>query len=477
MSSLVSLLLKRSPSSSRPSRGCNVFSRRFSSSLPRLCSSDLLRSTGPSEERQDVTVIDQLMNVVRQRSNPHHRSVIPVRVSQLWSKTISSLSTSTPTATAPPSAATATAYPPPTRRMHESYTELILAFASEPDLLDQYTNASGGLRIGKLMENLDSLAGSIAYKHVLGPEVRILGGVLDKGFFIVTAAVDRLDMLKALTPGNISDLRLCGHVIYAGRSSMEIVVKMELVGVRDETVMLGRFSMVCRDGITQKAKSVPGLALSTPEEQTLSAMGAAFKQRKKSLSLHSLDRVPPTRDDVAQLHELFLRHGQNDGLNNHIERVWMEDTALENCLLMFPQERNIHSKIFGGYLMRLAYELSFATTSLFSRRALRFLSLDGLSFSHPVPIGSILRLRSHVACIGSNPKFPLLAHATVNARVVDIESGKELTTNDFRFTWCDDHGPALGRTVVPKTYQEAMEWIEAKRALEAGDEIRKLMAS
>jgi acyl-coenzyme A thioesterase 9 len=46
-------------------------------------------------------------------------------------------------------------------------------------------------------------------------------------------------MLKALTSGNISNLRLCGHVIHTGRSSMEIVVKVELVGVRDETVMLG----------------------------------------------------------------------------------------------------------------------------------------------------------------------------------------------------------------------------------------------
>lgn len=44
-------------------------------------------------------------------------------------------------------------------------------------------------------------------------------------------------------------------------------------------------------------------------------------------------------------------------------------------------------------------------------------------------------------------------HATVKADVVDVESGEELTTNKFRFTWCDDHGPRLGRRVVPKTYQ------------------------
>lgn len=75
--------------------------------------------------------------------------------------------------------------------MQDSYSELLLPFGSEPELLEQYTNASGGLRIGKLMEHLDSLAGSIAYKHVLGPGVNIAENVRDRGFFIVTAAVDR----------------------------------------------------------------------------------------------------------------------------------------------------------------------------------------------------------------------------------------------------------------------------------------------
>ncbi|KAF8584449.1 Thioesterase/thiol ester dehydrase-isomerase [Ramaria rubella] len=358
--------------------------------------------------------------------------------------------------------------------MQDSYSELLLPFRSQPVLLEQYTNASGGIRIGKLMEHLDSLAGSIAYKHVLGPGINMAENVQDREFFIVTAAVDRLDMLRPLTPENVRDLRVCGHVIHTGRSSMEVVVKMELIGIKDEIVLLGRFSMVCRDTLTHKAKPIPRLTPSTPEEQALFVMGAAHKGRKMSLALNSLDKAPPTTIEVAKLHQLFLHHGQNRmHPNTDPERVWMEDTAVENCLLMFPQERNVHSKIFGGYLMRLAYELSITTAMLFSRRALRFLSLDGLSFRHPVPIGSILRLRSHVVYAATNEEYPTLVHATVKASVVDVETGTELTTNDFRFTWCDDNGPPLRRRVIPKTYQEAMEWVEAKRALEMGDEIRK----
>jgi hypothetical protein len=80
----------------------------------------------------------------------------------------------------------------PPRSMHDSYTETMLPFASDPQLFEQYTNASGGIRTGKLFEHLDSLAGSISYKHLLGPHVQSLGRIADeRGFYIVTAAVDR----------------------------------------------------------------------------------------------------------------------------------------------------------------------------------------------------------------------------------------------------------------------------------------------
>jgi hypothetical protein len=63
--------------------------------------------------------------------------------------------------------------------------------------------------------------------------------------------------------------------------------------------------------------------------------------------------------------------------------------------------------------MRLAYEvhklllcqvtdfdgcikLGFTNASVFTRGSVRFLSLDGISFARPVPIGSILRLTSHI---------------------------------------------------------------------------------
>lgn len=79
----------------------------------------------------------------------------------------------------------------PPRNMHDTYTQIVLPFKSSPELFEQYTNAYGGLRTGMLVEHLDSLAGSISYKHMLGPDVETLGRISERGFYVVTASVDR----------------------------------------------------------------------------------------------------------------------------------------------------------------------------------------------------------------------------------------------------------------------------------------------
>lgn len=88
----------------------------------------------------------------------------------------------------------------------------------------------------------------------------------------------------------------------------------------------------------------------------------------------------------------------------------------------------------------------------------------------------------------------VIQHVWVHADVVNLATGAEQRTNDFRFTWGRESGPPLKRMIVPKTYgggsplnitwrnariithyhTEAMQWLEGRRALEMGSEIRKL---
>ncbi|KLO11665.1 Thioesterase/thiol ester dehydrase-isomerase [Schizopora paradoxa] len=393
---------------------------------------------------------------------------MPVRTPRLWSESLLTSGTeSKPTTEAKPQ-------DPVPRHMYDSYSQVVFPFSSSPELLEQYVNAWGGIRTGKLMEHLDSLAGSIAYKHMLGPTVETLGKINERGYYIVTASVDRLDMLSSLHP--VRDIRLGGHVIYTGRSSMEVAVTMEaLEGPgKERTVMLGRFSMVCRDAQTHKAHPVNPLIADTPEEKRLLAIGESLKARKQLEAQHSLSRVPPSIEEAQELHGVYLSGLNRTEDHSQYEQVYMHTTKLEKTMLMFPQERNVHQKVFGGYLMRLAYELGFANATLFSRRKhLRFLSLDGIAFERPVSIGSILKLKS-IVTHSSSKEYPAVVHVFVQANVVDPLTGAEQKTNDFRFTWCDDGGEPLQRVVVPQTYAESMRWIEGRRALEMGERIRGL---
>ncbi|KAF8890622.1 Thioesterase/thiol ester dehydrase-isomerase [Infundibulicybe gibba] len=340
------------------------------------------------------------------------------------------------------------------RSMLDSYSEITLPFGSSSQLFEEYTNASGGIRTESLlMEHLDSLAGSISYKHMLGPSVQTIGRIQERGFYIVTASVDRLDMLAPLV--STRDLRLSGQVIYTGKSSMEVAVRMESVGKGNP---MKPFSMVCRDANTHQARQVNPLTISSPEERALYSMGELIRSKRQSSALRSLTRVPPSSEEAKSLHSFYLQYGQP---NPRGERVWMGDTRVEKFLYLF-----------GVWMICLP--LGFTNSSMFTRGPVKFLSLDGISFARPVPIGSILRLTSHILHSTTSAQYPMLVHVGVKANVVDVQTGTEQTTNDFRFTWCQDHESPTPRRVVPQTYQEAMLWLEGKRALELGEEIRGL---
>lgn len=65
--------------------------------------------------------------------------------------------------------------------------------------------------MGKLLENLDSLAGAVAYRHCLPVQIAADGHAIENfhaeaskaGLYIVTASADRLDMFGDLNHENV----------------------------------------------------------------------------------------------------------------------------------------------------------------------------------------------------------------------------------------------------------------------------------
>ncbi|KAF9900424.1 hypothetical protein EC991_007340 [Linnemannia zychae] len=345
------------------------------------------------------------------------------------------------------------------RTMQDSYTEIILPFKTDKALLEEYINVGGSLRHGKIMEDLDALAGAISYKHTDD------GKTDSSPLTIVTASVDRIDLLKPL---GVCDLRLSGHVTYVGYSSMEIYMKMEEMnkdkpGEHGDTILVARFTMVARDAVTGKAAQVNPLLLRDDNEKKLFQMGEDHKTKKRVATDSALTKLPPTQEERFLIHDLYLEYSKYDDPQNKTNKPddveWMADTKMSAVHIMQPQDRNIHDKIFGGYLMRLAYELAFCNASSFIASRPTFLALDEISFRKPVPIGTFLALDSQIVYAegGDHHSFQVM----VKADVMNVKKGTRETTNTFWFTFTD---PVKGTPrIMPKTYAESMLYLEGKR--------------
>ncbi|KAL8279297.1 hypothetical protein RQP46_008334 [Phenoliferia psychrophenolica] len=229
--------------------------------------------------------------------------------------------------------------------MEDSFVAMDLLFSQDAALREQYVGGQAKVRMGRLMEDFDSLAGTAAYRHVL-PDGATPADAASHGLYIVTAAVDRMDMLRPLTnaSGEVPDLRLSGHVSYATESSLEVFVRLSTIPTATEpaaTILLGRFAMACRASTGGKQK-IAQLEVVGPEEEELFEMGKEMREGKKARSQLSLDKQPPNPKEAKMMHDLFVGRAEIFRRNAPTpkEVVWMSDTAVNAALLMHPQERN-----------------------------------------------------------------------------------------------------------------------------------------
>ncbi|GAA5924811.1 uncharacterized protein JCM15063_005740 [Sporobolomyces koalae] len=368
---------------------------------------------------------------------------------------------------------------PTERKMGDSFCSMELKFSEDEALLEEFVGSYSKVRMGALLEKFDWLAGSSAYQHVLPKGVSVADAA-KYGFYLVTAAVERMDVLRPLynPDGSVPDLRLTAHVAYATESSLEVFVRLSTITktpLESSTILIGRFTMVCRSAKGGKFP-VPKLVVEGPEEQEMFNMGRELRETKKKRALKSLEKIPPNAEEAAMMHDLFLKNAplydRKSATPPHI--VFMADTRIRSASLMHPQYRNLHNKVFGGKLMSLAYETAYSTACLFARSPVTFVALDELQFAQPVEVGSLLVLDSRVTFSpmwGEHKSF----HVSVEAATVDLYTGDKRITNTFHFTFSSDK--KLDRHVLPRTYRQAMQWLDAQRRRTLGIEVRKTYES
>lgn len=223
------------------------------------------------------------------------------------------------------------------------------------------------------------------------------------------------------------------------------------------TVLFARITMVAVDSATGKSVRVNPLVTRTDKEKKISEYAQDCKSHKRLVGESALSKAPPTEDERLTLHDIYMNYSKQEKAAESAEpSVWMEDTKLQSVFLMQPQDRNIHNKVFGGYLMRRAYELAHATGSVYAKSPVSLLSLDEIIFKKPVPVGSLLNLSSQVIYAQGDPHKSF--QVSVTAEVTDPEAGTTDLTNTFHFTLAAQDKPVP--KILPRTYAESILYLE-----------------
>ncbi|XP_076963656.1 acyl-coenzyme A thioesterase 9, mitochondrial isoform X3 [Callospermophilus lateralis] len=342
----------------------------------------------------------------------------------------------------------------PPRRMKDSYIEVLLPLGSEPELREKYLTVQNTVRFGRILEDLDSLGVLVCYMHTKNDSLKM------SPLSIVTALVDKIDMCKkSLSPEQ--DIKFSGHVSWVGKSSMEVKMQMfQLHGNEFCPVLDATFVMVARNAENKGPAFVNPLIPGNVEEEELFRQGELNKGKRIAFSSTSLLKMAPSAEERNTIHEMFLStlDPKTISFQSRVlppNAVWMESAKLKSLEVCHPQERNIFNRIFGGFLMRKAYELAWATACNFSGSRSFVVAVDDIMFQKPVEIGSLLFLSSQV-CFTQNNYIQVRVHS----EVASLQNKEHMTTNVFHFTFMSEKEVPL---VYPKTYGESMLYLDGQR--------------
>lgn len=350
------------------------------------------------------------------------------------------------------------------RMMNDSRDQVLIPLSLKSSNIEfhtKYINWRNHVRFGMLLEDLDTFAVWLAYRHNQG-EIGVHSNSNDfEPITFVTACVDHIRMDDKYDIVLDEDIYMDGFVSWVGRSSLETSMQLsqKINGVTKKFLQT-KFVIVARDA--KGKRSIPNVPLivTNDKEEAIFNDGKEGQRLRKLNEECSLLKRPPNESEIKILHDIFKKNIQSGSQKSHsrilpLNHVWIHDAHLSDTIVCFPIKRNIYGKIFGGFLMRKALELAWSNASLFSGNRCRICGVDDIMFRKSVDVGSILLLSSQV-CYSTDHYMEVL----VDAEVLDVVTGNRELTNTFYLTFQSDR---IVPTVVPYSYSEGMLYLDAKR--------------
>ncbi|XP_017852791.1 acyl-coenzyme A thioesterase 9, mitochondrial isoform X2 [Drosophila busckii] len=353
----------------------------------------------------------------------------------------------------------------PKRSMKDSYTTAVLPFKEDERIRVHYVNHLGRLRLGRLMEDLDLFAVWICHRHVYVPK-------LPKGipmpYTFVTLLVDKVEILQDSLSA-FEDIELSGHVSWAGNSSMEITIYL-----RQEMQNMARavFMMVSRNATNTGPAPVNPLEPANELEERCLADAQRRQTVRKANQHQSVLNKRPTKSDEQLMFELFQRtkgkslvHDIGQTLALPANSAYMSKSYQSTMLHPFPDNRNAHNTIFGGYIMRNAVEISIITASIYSSGRPQLQCILDVAFYNPVPVDSFIKITAYVVYTSGIYMQLMTIVQALNANTLE-----KLTSNAFYLTFA---GELAVKELLPSSYQETLWYLNGKKKMEVFQQLKQ----
>lgn len=348
-------------------------------------------------------------------------------------------------------------------RPNETTHNQILALGSDPELRHRFMvlddPIQGNLRFGLLLEVLDKIAEETALKYVTRyyPEARVVTAAIDDIFLRHAADVKR-------------DIAFYARINHVGRSSLVVGIRVEQPGEPANHIASCHFTMVARSGSGDNAVSItlPPLEYLDDLEKKRSAKALASRaeyQRQQALLVE-----PPSREEFDML--VKLHQAQDD--SGLVGRRAQDEICFrgykagrlvtESWERMYPEKENVPRSIFGGYLIRRAFELSAICSELVAPDRSLIAAVTRINFFQPVRIGDTLHYTSRV--VYTSGSF-ICVEASIERTSRD-RTTKALSNSCF-FTFVNVDSNLVHQPVpeiYPATYAEDARYLAAHRNLQ-----------
>lgn len=318
----------------------------------------------------------------------------------------------------------------------------------------------GNLRFGLLLEVLDKLAEETALNYVqrYHPEARV-----------VTAAVDDIFVRHAADVNR--DIVFHARINHVGRSSLVVGIRVEQPGDPLIHIASCHFTMVARSGSGAAEFSIALPPLEYLDQDEIRRSQKALANRAEYQRQQALVTEPPSREEFEMLNQLHRAQDEEGVLgrrlqDEHCFRGYKAKRLItDSWERMYPAKENVPRSIFGGYLIRRAFELSAICSELVAPNRSIIAAVTRINFFQPVRIGDTLHFTSRV--VYTNDCF-ICVEASIERTSRD-RTTKALSNSCF-FTFVNVDRELVHQPVpaiFPATYAEDARYLAAHRSFRA----------